>query len=321
VQRQYSGTAGRIQNCQNGVFLGYTTRHGSVLIDRALYLPQSWTSDRERCHEVGVPDDVPFLTKPKIGKELLARAVAAGVPASWVTADSVYGADSGLRRWLEKRKLGYVLAVTGQQPVWFDFTSYRIDEYVAERPQNEWQRLSAGNGSKGPRLYDWIFKPLAQGEDGWLRAMLARRSISKPDEIAYYLVHMPAEMTVEGIVRIAGSRWTIESLFEATKNEVGLDQYEVRSWHGWHRHMTLAMFTYAYLAAVRKDANGEKKLRGQAMRRDAPAYRTGSTPLDLETCLEVRPRSPYRLELVGLASRPPISRQACALAGTFIASY
>jgi len=314
VQRQYSGTAGRIQNCQNGVFLGYTTKQGSVLIDRALYLPQSWTSDRERCHAAGIPDEVPFRTKPQIGLELIARAVSARIPMRWVVADSVYGGDSGIRLWLQEHKIGYVLAVTGQQSVWSEHGFCRMGKYVAELPESNWRRLSAGDGSKGPRLYDWFFKPIVILDEGWGRAMLARRSISQPKEIAYYLVHMPLTAKVEEIIRVAGSRWSIESLFEAAKNEVGLDQYEVRSWNGWHRHMTLSMFAYAYLATIRKNANEEKKRREQ--QRDAALYRPRSTPLDLEADLELRVGSSSGFVLVGLASCPPIPRATSPLAST-----
>jgi SRSO17 transposase len=176
----------------------------------------------------------------------------------WVVADSVYGGDSGIRLWLQEHKIAYVLAVTGQQSVWSEHGFCRMGKYVAELPESNWRRFSAGDGSKGPRLYDWFFKPLVMLDEGWGRAMLARRSISQPKEMAYYLVHMPLTAKVEEIIRVAGSRWSIESLFEAAKNEVGLDQYEVRSWNGWHCHMTLSMFAYAYLATIRKNANEEK---------------------------------------------------------------
>jgi SRSO17 transposase len=258
VQRQYSGTAGRIENCQIGVFLGYATRHGATLIDRRLYLPQSWSNDRVRCRASEIPDEIAFTTKPKLGIAMLAHALQAGVPARWVVGDSVYGSDSALRSWLEERRLGYVLAVTGQHPVRSMMEYSRADEWAATVPAREWQRLSAGEGSKGQRMYAWTWRPLGLETDGWCRKLLARRSLSKPDETAYYVVHMPVGTSLTQIVRIAGSRWHIESLFQATKNEVGLDDYEVRSWQGWHRHITLAMFAHAYLTTVRKSAAKKK---------------------------------------------------------------
>jgi len=211
VQRQYSGTAGRVENCQVGVFLAYASRRGYAFLDRALYLPEPWAADAARRTAAGVPGDVEFTTKPKLGRMMLARALAAGVPCAWVTADSVYGSDSTLRRWLEARSLAYVLAVTSGQRLALE----RVDARIADVPADGWQRLSAGDGAKGPRLYDWAYVPHAGAPAGWRAGLLARRSIAKPDEVAYYLTQAPEATTLAELVRVAGTRWTIEAGFEA----------------------------------------------------------------------------------------------------------
>src|SRR4051794_6841663 len=254
VQRQYSGTAGRVENCQVGVFLGYASRHGRALIDRALYLPEGWAGDADRRAEAGVPAEVTFTTKPKLGLLMLGRALDAGVPCSWVTGDSVYGADRALRRRIEARGgLGYVLAVTSGQHL----GGRRVDDWAAGVPPEGWCRLSAGEGAKGPRLHDWAYTPYRGGAPlGWEKGLLVRRKLDEPDELAFYLALAPEGTALADLVRVAGTRWTIESCFEAAKGEVGLDEYEVRSWTGWHRHVTLAMLAHAYLAAVRAVAVG-----------------------------------------------------------------
>ena len=251
VQRQRSGTAGRVENCQIGVFLGYASRKGHALIDRALYLPEGWASDAGRRAEAGVPAAIAFTTKPKLGRAMLERALDTGVPCAWVTGDSVYGADHALRRAIEVRRHGYVLAVTSGRRL----GGRRVDAWAAGVPPQGWHRLSAGEGSKGPRLYDWAYLPYRGGAPaGWAKGLLVRRKIDEPDELAFYLTLAPPGTDLATLVRVAGTRWTIESCFEAAKGEVGLDEYEVRSWVGWHRHITLAMLAHAYLAAVRRVA-------------------------------------------------------------------
>jgi SRSO17 transposase len=250
VQRQYSGTAGRIENCQIGVFLGYASRHGRALIDRALHLPEGWAGDAERRRGARVPEDVAFATKPKLGLAMLERARAAGVPFAWVAGDSVYGAEHAIRRWAERHRRGYVLAVTSGQRLGLR----PVTAWIADLPENAWQRLAAGEGAKGPRLYDWAYVPYRGGAEGFRCGLLVRRPIARPAEPTFYLTHMPEETTLAALVRVAGCRWQIESCFEQAKGEVGLDQSEVRSWTGWHRHITLAMLALAYLAVVRKGA-------------------------------------------------------------------
>src|SRR3954466_12465590 len=236
VHRQYSGTAGRVENCQIGVFLGYASRHGRALIDRALYLPQTWTQDRPRCRDAGIPDEVAFATKPKIARAMLERAVLAHVPYAWVAGDSVYGADSDLRRAIEAAGKGYVLTVTSAQHLGLR----PVGDWAKEVPKGGWARLSAGDGAKGPRLYDWACVPFRGAREGWQKALLIRRSLEKPDELTFYLTLAPEGTELTTLVQVAGTRWTIEACFEAAKGEVGLDEYEVRSWTGWHRHVTLA---------------------------------------------------------------------------------
>jgi SRSO17 transposase len=260
VKRQYSGTAGRIENCQIGVFLTYAAPQGHVLLDRELYLPREWADDAERRQEAGVPDEVRFATKPQLARRMLERALAAAVPAAWVTGDSIYGGDRRLRVWLEQQGQPFVLAVTSAEPLFAllagHFGQPRADRIAAHIPTQEWRRLSAGAGAKGPRTYDWARVRLARlqlsaEERRWEHWLLVRRSRRDPTELAYYVVFAPAGTSLRTLVRVAGQRWRIEQSFELAKGEVGLDHYEVRRWDGWYRHMTLAMFALAYLAALR----------------------------------------------------------------------
>ena len=252
VARQYSGTAGRIENCQIGVFLAYASSWGHALLDCALYLPQDWINDGERCQSAGVPEKHPFATKPQLARQMLKRAFDAQVPAAWVTGDSVYGDDRRLRVWLEERAQAYVLAVSGKEYVWRGWQQYQVKTLLATLPPNGWTRLSAGAGTKGLRWYEWCWLPLAHPmHPAWRRWLLVRRSVSEPTDLTAYVVFAPDGRALDEVVRVAGSRWTVESCFEAAKGEVGLDQYEVRSWTGWYRHITLAMWAYALLTVLR----------------------------------------------------------------------
>jgi SRSO17 transposase len=255
VQRQYSGTAGRTENCQIGVFAAYASARGRALVDRELYLPKSWTEDRERCRTARVPDEREFATKGELARHMVLRALASPLPIAWVTADSAYGQDNRFRRLLEQSGVGYVLAVPKSQ---FSVGCSRIEGLFAQAPDEAWEKISCGNGAKGPRVYHWAAVRLPavaefdyQGEAPHrMRWALARRSISKPDEIAYYLAYAPLQVTVQELVRAAGTRWAIEECFQAAKNECGLDQYEVRRYVGWYRHITLAMLAHAFLSAT-----------------------------------------------------------------------
>jgi SRSO17 transposase len=311
VQRQYSGTAGRIENCQIGVFLGYASRHGQALIDRALYLPADWANDTDRRREAHIPTEIAFATKPKLGLAMLERARQAGIPFAWITGDSVYGADHQIRRWAERHRRGYVLAVTSKQ-----YLGQRpVTSWIKRLPRKAWQRLSAGDGAKGPRLYDWVYIPHSGAAPGFQCGLLVRRSIADPTELTFYLTHAPKGTSLDQLVQVAGLRWPIESLFEQSKGEVGLDQYEVRSWIGWHRHITLAMFALAYLAAVRKDAIGGCGP-DEPRRRTVAAHRArGQTPAVGAGQPEVTAAT-HRLALVRMATQTSATRPARPLAPT-----
>lgn len=265
VQRQYSGTAGRIENCQIGVFLGLAGSGGRTLLDRELYLPQSWCEDPARREAASVPSDVPFATKQRLAQKMLGHAFESGFSPEWVLADEVYGSDSKFRRFLEERYQPYVLAVTSQQRLWMGFQQKRLDAIAKEIPEGNWIRLSVADGTKGPRLYDWAAAQFGAPVDGDLRRWaLFRRSLEKNEERAYYLCLAPANAMMTDLVKAAGRRWNIECCFEAAKQETGLDEYEVRSWHGWYRHITLSILALAFLAVVRSKANGRQPRKKRA---------------------------------------------------------
>jgi SRSO17 transposase len=259
VARQYSGTAGRVENCQIGVFLAYATPQGVAFLDRELYLPQTWTQDRPRCREAGIPEEVSFATKPQLGRAMLERALRAKVPHAWIVADEVYGQDRKLRLWLEEQEEAFVLAVSTQEKP-FVLTErgpmqLRVDAIAQALPSSAWRRLSAGRGTKGERLYDWAEWPLFRlGAPAGLHRLLVRRSLTDPEDLAYYICFCPHGATTEELVRVAGQRWMIEIGFEAAKQEVGLDEYEVRAWGAWYRFITLALFAHAALAVQRARA-------------------------------------------------------------------
>ena len=252
VARQYSGTAGRVENCQIGVFLTYASPQTHVLLDRELYLPKEWTNDAARCKGAGIPVERTFATKPQLAQQMLKRAFDAGVPAAWVAGESVYGDNRSLRLWLEEHGHAYVLAVSGKEYVWRADRQHQVKSVLATLGTEGWSRLRAGNGAKGPRWYDWQWLPLATPlQPHWRRWLLVRRSLCDPTELTAYVVFAPQATVLETVVQVAGSRWTIERCFEEAKGEVGLDQYEVRSWTGWYRHITLAMWAYALLTVLR----------------------------------------------------------------------
>ncbi|WUX26822.1 IS701 family transposase [Streptomyces sp. NBC_01438] len=253
VQRQYTGTAGRIENTQVGVFLAYASRRGRALIDRRLYLPDaSWCQDAERRTRAGVPDQAQFATKPTLAGQMIAAALDAGISASWVTGDEAYGQDPHLRALLESRGIGYVLAVACSARVRINQgrTAARADAVADRLPASAWHRQSAGAGAKGPRYYDWAWIEI--GTDGH-RHLLIRRNPSS-GELAFYVCWSPTQVPLSELVRVAGTRWCIEECFQAAKGQVGLDHYQVRHWTAWHRHITLAMLALAFLAALAADA-------------------------------------------------------------------
>lgn len=255
VKRQYSGTAGRIENCQIGVFLAYSSDKGRAGLDAALYLPREWADDPERRLAAGVPEAVTFQTKPQLALTLLERALDGGVPAAWVTADEVYGNDFAFRHALEVREQAYVVAVKRTQAVstWpphGPIGQTTVAALIADLPADAWQRLSCGVGAQGERIYDWASRPVRPAlSEGWTHVVLARRHPLRTEEVAYYLVYARDGVPLVEVVRAAGSRWAVEDTFKLAKGQVGLDHYEVRSWRGWHRHMTLALWALAILVA------------------------------------------------------------------------
>jgi SRSO17 transposase len=258
VQRQYTGTAGKVDNAQVAVYLAYATTAGHGVIDRELYLPQGWTDDPARCRAAGVPDQVGFATKPELARVMLERVLDAQVPAGWVTADEVYGNSPALRGWLEGRQLPFVLAVKATEPLCGrsgpSVSAARLAEGI--RPEC-WLRISPGHGAKGRRWYAWSRVALspADAPDGWQRWLLVRRSLTT-GELAYYLCAGPADTPLVALVRTAGARWRVEEAFQAGKGLCGLDEHQVRRWRCWYRWVTLAMLAYALLvvAAVTEHA-------------------------------------------------------------------
>ena len=265
VQRQYSGTVGKVDNCQLGVFLAYASGKGRAFIDRELYLPKAWTEDPVRCRAARVPEEVGFRTKPQLARVMLQRALDAGVPASWVTADEAYGGDPALRRFLEDRGLAYVLAVKCTEWLRPADGSARAtaEQLAAGVPAEQWVACSAGHGAKGRRLYDWARVELAAPASADLTRWLLMRRSRRDGELAFYACFAPATTSLVGLVRVAGIRWAIEESFQTAKGEVGLDHYEVRRWPGWYRHITLALLAHAFLTVTRAQATTTASARGE----------------------------------------------------------
>ncbi|WP_455568887.1 IS701 family transposase [Streptomyces inhibens] len=295
VQRQYTGTAGRIETSQVGVFLAYASSRGRALIDRRLYLPEhSWCSDTERRRAAGIPDEVEFATKPRLAWQMIAAALDAGITAPWVTGDEAYGQDPQLRAALETRGIGYVLAVACSTRVWINSgrTLIREDSLAGRLPESAWHQQSAGTGAKGPRYYGWAW---GQTGHGGHRHLLIRRNRTT-GELAFYVCWSPTEVALSELVRVAGTRWSVEECFQAAKGQVGLDHHQVRRWTCWHRHVTLAMLARAFLAAVAASTAPD-----QPDESDRPAR--SNDPIDL-TVSQIRhlfaasitpPTSPARL--------------------------
>lgn len=266
VARQYTGSAGKITNCQIGVFAAYVSRHGHAFIDRALYLPKEWTDARKRLKAAHVPEDVDFATKPQIARKMIAQAVMAKVPFGFVAADSVYGTGS-IETMLRKAGKGYVLGVAANH-VFHSWSQKQViggtaAEIAQNLPKSAWRRLSSGEGSKGPRLHDWAYLELADLDADeynssligkWTRGMLIRRHIADGD-LAFFSTWCPKGTPMKKLVSVEGHRWAIEDSFETAKNEFGLDHNETRSWHGWHRHVSLVMLAFAMMAVIRHHAN------------------------------------------------------------------
>lgn len=329
VQRQYSGTAGRVENCQIGVFLAYASVKGRTLLDRELYLPESWTRDRPRCDAAGIPPETGFATKPQLAEAMLGRAFAAEVPAQWVTGDAVYGSNRAFRGWLITEQHAFVLAVRSDEPlalpdpdggpIW----SAAAGAVGSALPAEDWQRLSVGAGAKGLLMDDWAWLPLAyQAPEGWAHWVLLRRRLSDPDEGVAYHVFGPRATTLLEAARVAVIRWAIEECFETAKGETGLDEYEVRKWDSWYRHITLVMLAQAYLTVVRaaaQTARGGASVyrfeRAQLARMGSVGASHGprSAPVADATDLDAAPVTRPHPALVALAASTPGPRQTLPL--------
>jgi SRSO17 transposase len=263
VQRQYTGTAGRIENAQVAVYLVYAGARGHAMIDRELYLPRSWTDDDERLDEAGVPADIAFLTKPALAAGMLTRALRSGVPARWLAGDEVYGADPGLRTECELNRIGYVLAIGCDRRIPTSAGPVRADELAAGLPRWAWQRLSAGSGAKGERYYDWAWidhTDRAHRDDPldtqcW--SLLIRRH-RDTGELAFYRCYSAEPVPLRELVRVAGRRWTIEEAFQAGKGLAGMDEHQVRRWISWRRWTLLAMIAHALLAVLAADEHTDR---------------------------------------------------------------
>lgn len=274
VARQYTGSAGKITNCQIGVFASYVSRHGHAFIDRALYLPKEWTDDRRRLKAAHVPNKVEFATKPQIARRMITRAIAAKVPFSFVATDTVYGTGM-IEALLRNAGKGYVLGVAANRvfhswgkPQLVSGTAATIAQSL---PKTAWRRLPSGEGTKGPRLHDWAYVELADLEADtlageWTRGLLIRRNIASGD-LAFFFTWCPKGTPMAKLVAVEGHRWAIEDSFETAKNEFGLDHNETRSWHGWHRHVSLVMLAFAMMAVIRHRANAEPALKKTPPRR------------------------------------------------------
>lgn len=260
VMRQYSGTGNGVENCQVGVFLAYKSSLGHALIDRAIYMPKEWLDDPARRREAKVPDHILFATKPELGLRALAHAVEIGIKAKWAAADQIYGNDHRIRRYCESVELSYVFSVASRICVELGDERMKVDKFAERFTRRDFRILSCGKGCKGERKYRWAFvsAPCPQ-HDGYCRGVLVRRRISGDPETTYYFTYARKGTSLKTLVRIAGSRWAIEECFEQAKQEAGLDEYEVRNWHAWHRHITLSMFAHAALSVIRAKATSEKK--------------------------------------------------------------
>ncbi len=259
VKRQYCGRTGEIENCQVGVFLAYASSSGSAFLDRELFLPEDWAGDQERRTGAGVPETIAFAKKAELARAMLERAFAAGVPGAWVTADAHYGEDTGHRRWLEHQKRAYVVAVKSSHPLWHEGQQVRADDLDRTVPTDSWTLFRAGEGSESNATYEWASLRLPYASaDGMAHWVLFRRNPRSPTELGYFRVYGPEETPLPEMVRVAKLRWSIEECLQDAKGVVGLDQYEVRKWNAWYRHITLALLAHAYLEVIRIHATADQ---------------------------------------------------------------
>jgi len=266
VQRQYTGTLGKICNCQLGVFLSYASSKGHTPIDRRLYMPEVWMDDKARCSEAGVPEDLKFQTKPELALEMIQEATAAGMPYKWVTGDCGYGDSRAIRKWLEENGKCYVLNISRKEYI----EKSNVGVLLSNLPSDGWFEASCGDGSKGARVYDWYIYSLSKEVvQGFKHVILVRRSKSDPEEMKAYLAFAPADTPDQKLVEVAGIRWTVEMCFKESKGEVGLDQYEVRSYDSWYKHITFALLALALITVL-----SSKSLDTKTLQQHNPASKT-----------------------------------------------
>lgn len=252
VQRQYSGTAGRIENCQTGVFMNYAVNDKFCCIGRELYIPKQWTDDKERCRKAGIPEKYPFRTKTQMALEMIKRAYENGIPFEQAAGDSAYGAGSRIQKYLEEKDKKYMFAVSGKEYVWIGFRQYSVKEIKEHLDEEKWVKISTGSGTKGEKIFEWQYAEVNCSIENHRKYLIFRRSLSDNSQIRGYIAYGDCETKIEEFVRTAGIRWTIEMNFAKMKRETGLDQYEVRSYDEWHKHITLSCLAYAFLTVLRE---------------------------------------------------------------------
>lgn len=252
VQRQYSGTAGRIENCQIGVFMNYAVNDKFCCIDRKLYIPRQWTEDKERCSKAGIPEEYQFRTKTQMALEMIKRAYENGLLFEWVAGDSVYGADSRIQKYLEEKDKRYMFAVSGKEYVWIGLRQYSVKEIKGQLDEEKWVKISTGNGTKGEKIYEWQYTEVNCSIENHRKYLIFRRSLTDNSQIRGYIAYGSCETKIEEFVKTAGIRWTIEMNFAEMKGETWLDQYEVRSYDGCHKHITLSCLAHAFLTVLRE---------------------------------------------------------------------
>ncbi len=284
ARRRRGSAAGPAANSQIGAFLAYASRHGQALMDRALHLPESWAENPARRMEAGIPEDVGFATGPQLGLTMLERALDAGVPCAWVAGGGLYGADRPLRRRLEARRRGYVLAAAPGQRVGFASVEMPAEDLARAVPAADWHDLGPDGDATGPQPHRWGYLPCRATAPGWRTGLLIRRSVAEPGASAYYLTHAPAGATLDDLARVAGAHRAIDSCLRSARAEAGLGGYEVRSWTGWHRHVTLAMLAHACLAVARRDADREALPRSRRCASSAGVRRRESTSAAQRGC-------------------------------------
>lgn len=252
VQRQYSGTAGRIENCQIGVFMNYAVNNKFCCIDRELYLPKQWTEDRDRCRKAGIPDICQFKTKTQMALEMIKHAYENGIPFEWAAGDSVYGADKSIQKYLEEKNKKYMFAVSGKEYFWIGYRQYSVKAVREQLDETKWVKISTGDGTKGEKMFEWQSAEVNCADSEHKKYLIFRRKLSDKAEIRAYIAYGSIETSLEDFVKTAGIRWTIEMNFAEMKGETGLDQYEVRSYDGWYKHITLSCLAHAFLTVLRE---------------------------------------------------------------------